>query len=414
MDTQHVPPSVWQQMIQQSFLSLYERSEDKYHYPEQLFQGYDFIFEFFGATVYLIINDVVMPTNQQQIDSTQVREWRKEVVNQLIRRHAPLYLKNDKAAVDKPTYFIGLTSLAIDHKGDTLESQPYAVNYEYGSQFFAEDCVLDLDDEQSVLQIFSHQNFIEILNQLVTPSDLTAFLDFHRRKLAGFETFQDESTLLAQFLQSPDFHQRAIEVQEQLVAHQLIDQVEPRLLKAAEPNQTAFANALMLEIQKNTRMWYKLFNSLIQHHYEVGMPLPKEQVDVLVDESMYTYACLIEKILAHRSIDQDSSWSGYVRHEHSYHVFGRHYLMVFYAQDKNSSLSADKVRASHQDLLFELNSQMQQPVMDDLFLIGIEVRPCEDSVNTEVHIDTFHQNGSAIDANTQRLYEQLAELRSQS
>lgn len=414
MDTQHVPPSVWQQMIQQSFLSLYERSEDQYHYPEHLFQGYDFIFEFSGATVYLIINDVVMPTNQQEIDSTQVREWRKEVVNQLIRRHAQLYLKNDKAAVDKPTYFIGLTSLAIDHKGDTLESQPYTVNYEYGSQFFAEDCVLDLDDEQSILQVFSHQNFIEILNQLVTPSDLTAFLDFHRRKLAGFETFQDESTLLAQFLQSSDFHQRAIKVQEQLVAYQLIDQVEPRLLKAAQPDQTPFANALMLEIQKNTRMWYKLFNSLIQHHYAVGMPLPKEQVDVLVDESMYTYACLIEKILAHRSIDQDSSWSGYVRHEHSYHVFGRHYLMVFYAQDKNSSLSADKVRASHQDLLFELNSQMQQPVMDDLFLIGVEVRPCEDSVNTEVHIDAFHQNGSVIDANTQRLYEQLAELRSQS
>ena len=414
MDTQHVPPSVWQQMVQQSFLSLYERLEDKHHYPEHLFQGYDFIFEFSGATVYLIINDVVMPANQQQIDSTQVREWRKEVVNQLIRRHAQLYLKNDKAAVDKPTYFIGLTSLAIDHKDDTSESQPYTVNYEYGSQFFAEDCVLDLDDEQSVLQVFSHQNFIEILNQLVTPSDLTAFLDFHRRKLAGFETFQDESTLLVQFLQSPDFHQRAIEVQEQLVAHQLIDQVEPRLLKAAESNQTAFANALMLEIQKNTRMWYKLFNSLIQHRYEVGTPLPKEQVDVLVDESMYTYACLIEKILAHRSIDRDSSWNGYVRHEHSYHVFGRHYLMVFYAQDENSPLSADKVRASHQDLLFELNSKMQQPVMDDLFLIGIEVRPCEDSVNTEVHIDTFHQNGSAIDANTQRLYEQLAELRSQS
>ena len=421
MDTQHAPLSVWQQMIQQSFLSLYDVSEDNSNHPEHAFQGYDFVCEFSGATVYLIVNDVVIQANQQEIDSTQVREWRKEVVNQLIKRHAQLYLKNDKvladvnaSASDKAIYFIGLTSLAIKHEGDNPESQPYTVNYEYGSQFFAEDCVLDLDDEQSVLQVFSHQNFVDILNQLVTPSDLSAYLDFHRRKLAGFETFQDESTLLAQFLQSPDFHQRAIEVQEQLVAHQLIDQVEPRLLKAAEPDQTAFANALMLEIQKNTRMWYKLFNRLIQQYYEEGTPLPKEQVDVLVDESMYTYACLIEKILAHRTIDQNSRWNGYVRHEHSYHVFGRHYLMVFYGQDENSALSADKVRASHQDLLFELNSQMQQPVMDDLFLIGVEVRPCEDSVNTEVYIDTFHQNGSAIDANTQRLYEQLAELRSQS
>lgn len=457
MDTQQVPASIWQQMIQQNFLSLYDLTPDKITDPEYL-QGYDFVFEFSNAVVYLIVNDVTIQADRQDIDSAQVRTWRKDVVNQLIKQHAQLYLKNDKAlaykdesknksknesasdtTADKAIYFIGLTALSVQHQDiaeknsaqstyhnsyqnsyrNSHQSKPaeavsYAVGYEYGSQFFAEDCVLDLDDEESVLQVFSYQNFTEILKQLVTPSDLTAFLDFHRGKLTGFEAFQDESTLLVQFLQSPDFHQRAIKVQEQLVGHDLIAQIEPRLLKAAEPEQAEFAKALMAEIQKNTRMWYQLFNSLVRERYDAGTPLPKEQVDILVDESMYTYACLVEKILAHRTIDQDSRWNGYVRHEHSYNVFGRHYLMVFYAQDDNSSLSADKVRAGHQDLLFELNAQMQQPVMQDLFLIGVDVRPCEDSVNTEVHLDAFHQHGSLIDANTQRLYEQLAELRAQS
>ena len=457
MDTQQVPASIWQQMIQQNFLSLYDLTPDKITDPEYL-QGYDFVFEFSNAVVYLIVNDVTIQADRQDIDSAQVRTWRKDVVNQLIKQHAQLYLKNDKAlaykdesknksknesasdtTADKAIYFIGLTALSVQHQDvaeknsaqsayhnsyqnsyrNSHQSKPaeavsYAVGYEYGSQFFAEDCVLDLDDEESVLQVFSYQNFTEILKQLVTPSDLTAFLDFHRGKLTGFEAFQDESTLLVQFLQSPDFHQRAIKVQEQLVSHDLIAQIEPRLLKAAEPEQAEFAKALMAEIQKNTRMWYQLFNSLVRERYDAGTPLPKEQVDILVDESMYTYACLVEKILAHRTIDQDSRWSGYVRHEHSYNVFGRHYLLVFYAQDDSSSLSADKVRAGHQDLLFELNAQMQQPVMQDLFLIGVDVRPCEDSVNTEVHLDAFHQHGSLIDANTQRLYEQLAELRAQS
>lgn len=457
MDTQQVPASIWQQMIQQNFLSLYDLTPDKITDPEYL-QGYDFVFEFSNAVVYLIVNDVTIQADRQDIDSAQVRTWRKEVVNQLIKQHAQLYLKNDKAlaykdesknksknesasdtTADKAIYFIGLTALSVQHQDiaeknsaqsayhnsyqnsyrNSHQSKPaeavsYAVGYEYGSQFFAEDCVLDLDDEESVLQVFSYQNFTEILKQLVTPSDLTAFLDFHRGKLTGFESFQDESTLLVQFLQSPDFHQRAIKVQEQLVSHDLIAQIEPRLLKAAEPEQAEFAKALMAEIQKNTRMWYQIFNSLVRERYDAGTPLPKEQVDILVDESMYTYACLVEKILAHRTIDQDSRWNGYVRHEHSYNVFGRHYLMVFYAQDDNSSLSADKVRAGHQDLLFELNAQMQQPVMQDLFLIGVDVRPCENSVNTEVHLDAFHQHGSLIDANTQRLYQQLAELRAQS
>lgn len=457
MDTQQVPASIWQQMIQQNFLSLYDLTPDKITDPEYL-QGYDFVFEFSNAVVYLIVNDVTIQADRQDIDSAQVRTWRKDVVNQLIKQHAQLYLKNDKAlaykdesknksknesasdtTADKAIYFIGLTALSVQHQDiaeknsaqstyhnsyqnsyrNSHQSKPaeavsYAVGYEYGSQFFAEDCVLDLDDEESVLQVFSYQNFTEILKQLVTPSDLTAFLDFHRGKLTGFESFQDESTLLVQFLQSPDFHQRAIKVQEQLVSHDLIAQIEPRLLKAAEPEQAEFAKALMAEIQKNTRMWYQIFNSLVRERYDAGTPLPKEQVDILVDESMYTYACLVEKILAHRTIDQDSRWNGYVRHEHSYNVFGRHYLMVFYAQDDNSSLSADKVRAGHQDLLFELNAQMQQPVMQDLFLIGVDVRPCENSVNTEVHLDAFHQHGSLIDANTQRLYQQLAELRAQS
>lgn len=455
MDTQQVLPSIWQQMIQQHFLSLYDLPADKIIHPEY-FQGYDFVFEFSNAVIYLVVNDVTIPANAQDIDGTQVRTWRKEVVNQLIKQHAQLYVRNDKAlayrsevssskAAPKAVYFIGLTSLSIKHQDSNhkdksqqnrsaqshtqnvyqnsyrrkpqnhlIEEPSYAIGYEYGSQFFAEDCVLDLDDEESILQVFSYQNFTEILKQLVTPSDLTAFLDFHRSQLSRFEAFQDESALLMQFLQSPDFHQRAIKIQEQLVECELIAQIEPRLLKAAEPQQTEFAAELMAQIQKNARMWYKLFNSLIKQCYDAGAPLPKEQVDILVDESMYTYACLVEKILAHRLIDQDSRWNGYVRHEHSYNVFGRHYLIVFYAQDDNSSLSASKVRAAHQDLLFELNAQMQHPVMQDIILLGVDVRPCGDSVNTEVHLDAFHQRGSIIDANTQRLYEQLVELRAQS
>ncbi|MGO2119422.1 MULTISPECIES: hypothetical protein [unclassified Psychrobacter] len=419
MDTQQASFSLWQKMIQQCFLSLYELPKDKITDPQK-FQGYDFVFEFSDATIYFLVNTVVRQANKKEVDSAKVREWRKEVVNELIKRHAQVYHKNDKlvaarstSIADKKTYFIGLTSLSISHQDEQSGLSSYAVGYEYGSRFFAEDCVLDLDNEQSVLQVFSYQNFADILSQLVTPSDLTTFLDFHRDQLASFSSFKNESTLLKQFLQSPDFHQRAIDVQERLIDNELIDQIELRLRKVSEPNQTVFANALMAEIQKYTRMWYKLFNSVIERYHKAGKPLPRAQIDVLADESMYTYACLVEKILAYRTMDQDSRWNGYVRHEHSYHVFGRHYLIVFYAQDDSSSLSAGDVRSSHQDLLSDLNAQLQDPVMSDLFLLGVEFRPCEYSVNTEVYLDIFHQTGTLIDENTQRLYERLAKLQAQ-
>ncbi len=130
MDTQQVPASIWQQMIQQNFLSLYDLTADKITDPEYL-QGYDFVFEFSNAMVYLIVNDVMMQADRQDIDSTQVRTWRKEVVNQLIKQHAQLYLKNDQAlayknksknesvsdtTADKAVYFIGLTSLSVQHQ----------------------------------------------------------------------------------------------------------------------------------------------------------------------------------------------------------------------------------------------------------------------------------------------------------
>lgn len=134
MDTQQVPASIWQQMIQQNFLSLYDLTPDKITDPEYL-QGYDFVFEFSNAVVYLIVNDVTIQADRQDIDSTQVRTWRKDVVNQLIKQHAQLYLKNDKAlaykdesinksknesasdtTADKAIYFIGLTALSIQHQ----------------------------------------------------------------------------------------------------------------------------------------------------------------------------------------------------------------------------------------------------------------------------------------------------------
>lgn len=428
MATLQVQPSIWQLMIQRNFLSLYHLSENKINSPEYI-QGYDFVFEFSDAIIYLLVNDVDMETSKQDVDATKVRTSRKEVVNQLIRRHNQLYLKNEPSIVDtanksisltdKAIYFVGLTSLSISHQEDHPEQTSYAVDYEYGSQFFAEDCVLDLDDEQSLLQVFNYQSFSRLLEQLHTPSDLSAFLQFHRSQLADFQSFQDESTLLQQFFQSSNFHQRAIKVQEQLVNAQLMAEVELRLLTASAPQSSstksvASTNLLMAEVQKNTKMWYKLFNSSIKRHYEACIPLPKEQVQILVNESMYTYSCLIEKILAYRNMDQESRWNGYVQHQHSYSVFGRHYSIVFYAQNESSSLSALNVRAAHQDLLSDLNAQLQQPVMDDLLIIGVDFKPCESSVNTEAYIDVFHQSGSVLDANTQRLYEQLAKLKAQA
>jgi len=416
--------SSWQALIRQSFLSLYGVS-DKNATSRDYFQGYDFVFEFSEAVLYVLVNEVTAEVSQYDIDASQIRVWRKDVVNQLMKRHAQVYLSNDSLMdrqsalnADKAVYFIGLTSLTIKHLDSLSNPQSnsslHDVQYEYGSQFFAEDCVLDLDDEKSILQIFSQQNFSKIVKQLKTPTDVTAFLQFHRSHLTALKPFNDESTLLKGFLQSSDFYQKALQVQQQLVENNLLDQIEPRLVDITHAATSASTEGVSADILKKSDMWYKLFNSLVQRYYEAGSPLPKEQVELLVDESIYTYASLVERILDYKYKDGQSRWNGYIDHQPSYNRFGCHYMLVFYAQYESSPLSADKVRANYRDLLSELNAHLQEPIMEDLFLIGIENRDCEDSVNTEIMIDIFYQNGAIINAEMQRLYEQLAELKSQS
>lgn len=410
-------PSPWQLMIQRSFLSLYLLPQSKMT-TDEWFRGYDYVFEFAHATLYLLIDANQLKTNNPQVSNSHIAELRKKTLNQQIKRHSQLHRKNLKAnpklsaesdsSSTKPTYFVGLTSLTIEQK-----NKSYIITHQYGSQFFAEECVLDLDDENCALQIFSLQSFADIINRLQTPSDLQVFLQFHRSRLVEQQPFADEATLLEQFLTSPEFYQHAIAVQSQLVDIGLLDEVEPRLLNATAPGKSAQTKALSEKLQTHTKMWYKLINGLIKRLHKADSPLDVDLVKMLISESMYTRNCIMEEVMAYPESRPESRRQGYVRHQHSYNAFGRHYMMVFYAQDKSSALSAESVRANHHDMLFEVNAQLQKPVMDDLFLLGIGFSRHEASGNTEVLLDVYHQAGSVMNAGVQRLYEQLVALKSQ-
>ncbi len=415
MVEQQAPSLLWQRMIQQSFLSLYspEANDSVDH------QGYDCVFEFANATVYFIVNEVAKQARSKEVNSAVVRVWRQETVNDLMKRHAQLYAKSSMAdakdnETSKTVYFVGLTSLSIQHLDYSQSMTPHNVAYGYGNQFFAEECVLDLDDEGSILQVFSYQSFIDLLKQLATPNELIAFLKFHRHNLTEFAEFKSESALLQTFLQSPAFFEQALSVQNQLVDAKLMAEVDPELTKAVASDQPEPIQTLVKETYEGFKIWNKLFGSLIKRHYEAFAPLPKEQVKILVDESLYTHKRLVDNILAYKEADEVARWSGYVYHQPSYSVLGRYYMVVFYAQDEESNLHASNVRMTHQDMLSALNAQLQSPVMEDLFLIGVSFRPHPNNNSIEVRIDSYHLKGSVVDANTQRLYKQLAELKAKS
>lgn len=415
----HDPQSQWQALIQRSFLSLYKAADVEAEDSAE-FQGYDFTFEFEEATLYLLVCDQAIDSEVLSVDKLRFDAARKEMVNQLIKRHNQLYQKRinqvgsnnvslvPNFAVAKPHYFVAITSLSLSHKQDS-----YVIEHQFGSQYFAEQCVLDLDDAHKVLQIFSLADFTRFLETLATPSDFLAFLQFHRDKLVSMTPFHNEKALLAQFLCSTSYYQRVINVQQQLMDIGLLDQIEPRLVELSQPQSDATkkAEALSAHLLKNSKMWYTLVNGLTKRRFSQGDMLPIEQVQKLIGESMYTRTCIMEEIMDYAHVSSEERQQGYVRHQHSYNAFGRHYMLVFYAQDMTSPLSAESVRANHQDMLFELNSQLQAPPMTDLFILGFDFNHHDDKGQTEVRMDAFYQAGSVVTANMQRLYEQIAELK---
>lgn len=413
MADQRLPVSFWQQLFQHSLLSLYSLPKAKLIAADYS-QNYDFVFEFADSIIYLLVSDVIKFENRSQIDSSLIRTWRKGLVNQLIKRQAQLYESKhstNSIVSDKAVYYVGLTALWIKSVDTGQTDRSYAIEHEYGSQFFAEDCVLDLDDELNILQIFSYQSFMKLLKLLHTPSDLVTFLQFHRHSLSELKNFTDESALFKQFLQEPYTHNKAIFVQKQLVAAKMMDEVESRLLKAVAPQQSEFASAFIAQTYEYTEIWHKLFDSLIKRRNEAAAPLPEEQIKILLDDSMYTYRRLVEEILAYQYADQEERLEGYVSHQHSFSRFGRHYILVFYAQSEASVLHANAIQAMHRELLVEFNSQLQNPVMEDLFLIGVRFIPHTDGQDTEVRIDVFYDKGLALNENAQRLNKQLAQLK---
>ncbi len=101
--------SPWQTLILQSFLSLYQISA-KNTTSRDYFQGYDFVFEFSEAVLYVLVNEVIAEVSQYDIDASQVRVWRKDVVNQLMKRHAQVSLKSRTCGI---SFLIALCSATM-------------------------------------------------------------------------------------------------------------------------------------------------------------------------------------------------------------------------------------------------------------------------------------------------------------
>ncbi len=415
------PAFNWDDIINRTFLSLYVQKDD----PLVGVGKYDYAFHIGAQRLYIVVHHESMDVNTLQLAQNRITALKQRAATKLSKRFQQIRQKmvvaqQEEEEVATAEYCVGLTALSV-----YFEDQEYPIEHDYSSQFFQEECVLDLDDNSQTLQLFSLGGMLSIIKLLQTPSDLLTFLDYHRPILVNQLPYANEVTLAQTFLTSPKFFERAIKVQKQLVNIGLLATIEERLMDATKSQQNAKLldkkseeadstqqAELIQKLQNYAIMYQKLINGLAKRQHDLGQTLPVHQVQLLVNESMYTRMSIIEEVVAYADRSEAECRSGYLCHQHSYNHFGHHYVLIVYGIDKDAQYSREAVKNNYENLLMDINSQLQKPVMKEYFILGFDMSKHDGEGNITVELDAYHQAGSTMTMMERRLYERVQALSS--
>lgn len=421
-------------LLQQTIFSAFLKPSD----PLASAGKFDYVLHIGNHRLYIIAQEESFNSDSPKIPKTVINKYKQKAAAKLTKRFQQLRkrislplleaddvnVKNFNETVKSANKTLSINSNTKIHCiGLTLISAIYDdvtshINHDYGSAFFQEECVLDLDHGKQVLQIFSLDSFINIINLFQTPSDCISFFEYHLPALINQNSFANEVALARHFLSSPKFFERAINVQKKLVEIGLLANIESRLLLMSNMSNDINIHKdvndektkLIQKLQNYSTMYQKLINGFVKRHLENKHAAIHEHIQTIIDESMYTRMSIMEEIIAYSERSEEEYRNGYLRHQHSYNQFGHHYILIIYGLDENAQFSREAIKQNYSNIIMDINSQLQDPVMDEYFILGFDMSKNDGKGNVTVEMEFFHQSGSAMTPIEKRLYEQMQEL----
>lgn len=399
----------WQAVLDHAYLSMYQDNLGYFDAPLPK-PPYDYVLYFEDTLVFILVEHASFEADSPQIAKSVLNHLHQQAGMQLFKRHqqARKKMPNLQVYPSQRVFYVGLMAVEIKHENNT-----YLVDYPLGSHFFQEECVLDFDNEVQILQIFSVQGLQQVVHLLATPSDFLAFLQYHRQTLLAQTSFYGEFGLAQTFLNSPQFFQRAWQIEQKLVEMGILDRVNARLEKAVSGDKESI-ELLVKEMKNVSELWLKLVRGLLRRTQQANKPISWPLIRKLIDESLYTRLKFMQEVFAYREQSRDDCLQGYVCYQHSYQYFGRHYMMVIYGLLKDAMFSKSMIEAHHQSMLLDVNAQLQDPVMKDLFLLGLDMSNQDGQGNVEVQLEAFYQAGFLISESEKRLQEEILALKSEN
>ena len=179
----------------------------------------------------------------------------------------------------------------------------------------------------------------------------------------------------------------------------MLEKVETRLTNIINQNGPQLSEPLKeltQKLQSHAAIFQKLLNGATKRRHEAGETIPLEEVKILVAESMYTRLSIIEEMMDYENRSREECLNGYLCHQHSYNDFGNHYVIVVYGLDQQAQYSKQWLQHNYQSLLSDINAQLQNPAMQEYFILGFDMSNDDGKGNVTVVMDVYHQSGSVL------------------
>lgn len=366
--------------------------------------------------------------------AADIESVRKTAIKSVLAWHKG-YLSGQKADM---VHAIEVLVFDIQFKSDIEESSHVAdkgsqhgkykrLKHDFPARYFMEDLIIDMSDNGQLLQIFGWHDWQSILTALHTPCELWRFLRYRLEQLqqsaiSHVPSFESEEALINNFVNSSTLFTQAIAIDNALIKYGMQDEPNAALIAMAlaQKNHSPTSQMYQQHMQQAAILWSQLSSQMITTVSEkfIARKGREQQVELshwqqqILDESLFSRHELVRTLYRHPKQQQSLQQQGYVVHQHSYERLGRHYVLIFYAQDAEGQHSKKAIQPNLAKIALDVATRLPIAELHHVIVLGIDfIIEAEDSF---MDIDLWIQPVDAMSQRERQLSKQLQRLQQQN
>ena len=362
--------------------------------------------------------------------AADIESVRKTAIKSVLAWHKG-YLSGQKADV---AHAIEVLVFDIQFKSDIEETSHVAdkdnrhgkykrLKHDFPARYFMEDLIIDMSDNGQLLQIFGWHDWQSILTALHTPCELWRFLRYRLEQLqqsaiSHVPSFESEEALINNFVNSSTLFTQAIAIDNALIKYGMQDAPNAALIAMAlaQKNHSPTSQMYQQHMQQAAILWSQLNSQMITTVSEkfIAKKSREQQTELshwqqqILDESLFSRHELVRTLYRHPKQQQSLQQQGYVVHQHSYERLGRHYVLIFYAQDAEGQHSKKAIQPNLAKIALDVATRLPIAELHHVIVLGIDF--IIEAEGSFMDIDLWIQPVDAMSQRERQLSKQIQRL----